>query len=264
MGAKQGYKIAVLILSLLVIIESAALIFLLASRRTAIKKIPKAALPLKGKIAIVIDDWGYNLNNFPVLKQIKYPLTLAVLPNLVYSHKISQEAQRLGFEIILHLPMEPLEKFKLEETTITTDMDEQVIINILSRDFESIPHLKGISNHMGSKATRDIRVMSIIFTDLKKRGLYFLDSYVTPSLVCADLADQMHIRFAKRDVFLDIKEDPVQIMKQINKLKTRANLYGRAIGIGHDRGPTLRVLKEVMPKLEKEGYRFVFVSELLK
>jgi polysaccharide deacetylase 2 family uncharacterized protein YibQ len=41
-------------------------------------------------------------------------------------------------------------------------------------------------------------------------------------------------------------------------------VYGQAIGIGHDRKITLEVLKEVMPSIEKEGYKFVFVSELIR
>jgi polysaccharide deacetylase 2 family uncharacterized protein YibQ len=43
-----------------------------------------------------------------------------------------------------------------------------------------------------------------------------------------------------------------------------ADEKGWAIGIGHDRRNTLEVLKEEMPKLEKEGYKFVYVSELVK
>jgi len=41
-------------------------------------------------------------------------------------------------------------------------------------------------------------------------------------------------------------------------------MYGHAIGIGHDRKVTLEVLKEVMPELDREGFKFVFVSELVK
>jgi polysaccharide deacetylase 2 family uncharacterized protein YibQ len=74
----------------------------------------------------------------------------------------------------------------------------------------------------------------------------------------------MYLGFTKRDVFIDNKQSPDYIKGQVYKLKTRARIYGQVIGIGHDRKTTLEVLKEVMPQLEKEGYRFVFVSELVK
>jgi len=63
---------------------------------------------------------------------------------------------------------------------------------------------------------------------------------------------------------LDNQEDPVYIKGQIYKLKMKAKHYGRAMGICHDRKISLEVLKEIMSQLEKEGYKFVFVSELVK
>jgi len=257
----QGLKKAVLVLSILVITESILLLNLWISRPG---KIPKAPSVIKGKIAIVIDDWGYNLNNLDILGQIKYPLTASILPNLNYSRAVSGELHRRGLEIILHLPMEPHEKFRLEKNTIMTSMDESTIRKIIMQDLESVTYVSGVSNHMGSKATEDLRTMGIIFKELKKRHLYFLDSLVSSESLCFDLADKIHLRFAKRDIFLDNQEESNYIKGQIHKLKTRANVYGQAIGIGHDRKITLEVLKEVMPEIEKEGYKFVFVSELVK
>ncbi|MCK9603886.1 MAG: divergent polysaccharide deacetylase family protein [Candidatus Omnitrophica bacterium] len=251
----------ILVLSIVIAIETLLLVFLLLRPAPKVVKVPHV---VKGRIAIVLDDWGYNLNNLSILDRLNYPLTMAILPNLAYSQKAARELKLRGYELILHLPMEPLEKFRLEKNTITTSMDEAAILGILSQDLKNIPDIKGVSNHMGSRVTRDARVMGIIFAGLKKKGLYFLDSFVTPGSVCAELAEKMHIRFAERNVFLDVKEEPGYIMKQMSKLKARAGLYGQAIGIGHDRKVTLAVLAEMMPQLEKEGYKFVFVSELVK
>lgn len=228
------------------------------------KKVPKVPVVIKGRIAIVIDDWGYNLNNLDILAQIKYPLTISILPNLSYSRKTAEELQKRGLEIILHLPMEPKEKYRLEKNTIMTSMSEGTIKNIIEQDLNNIIYAKGVSNHMGSRATEDSGIMEIVFKQLKKRHLYFLDSLVSSNSICYDLAKKMNLRFAKRDVFLDNKEEPEYIKQQIYKLKTRARIYGQAIGIGHDQKTTLEVLKEAIPSIEKEGYKFVFVSELVR
>jgi polysaccharide deacetylase 2 family uncharacterized protein YibQ len=257
----KGYKIAILVLSIVVIIQTVLLIGLWIRRP---KKIPVVPLVIKGKIAIVIDDWGYNLNNLDILEQIKYPLTVSILPNLNYSKVITRQLHHQGFEITLHLPMEPHEKFRLEKNTLMTSMDEPTIKNILRLDLLNVPYALGVSNHMGSKATEDIRTMQIIFAELKKNNLYFLDSLVSGESICFDLANKMHIKFIKRDIFLDNQEDPAYIKGQIDKLKIRAKVYGQAVGIGHNRRITLEVLKEAMPIIEKEGYKFVFVSELVK
>jgi len=256
----QVYKILTFILSAIVIIETTLVIYLWISRPKKIPEIPA----LKGRIAIVIDDWGYNLHNLYILEQIKYPLTVSILPNLDYSRTLAASLDKRGLEIILHLPMEPHEKFRLEKNTILTTMDEQAIRNILAQDLDDISYAKGVSNHMGSKATEDLKTMSIVFRELKKRNLFFLDSLVSPRTICFNLANKMHLGFVKRDVFLDNKEEAGYIRQQIHRLKARARIYGQAVGIGHDRQITLEVLKEVMPELEKQGYRFVFVSELVK
>lgn len=255
----QGYRIAIWILAAVIILQGIFIAVLIKPKRP-----PKIPAAVKGKIAIVIDDWGYNLDNLYLLEEIKYPLTASVLPRLNYSKAVAAGLHKLGVQVILHLPMEPHEKFRLEKNTIMASMDEESIIDIIAQDLADIQYAQGVSNHMGSKATEDLRTMNIVLNELKKRNLFFLDSLVSAKTICSHLAAQLHIGFAKRDVFLDNKEEAGYIKGQINKLKTKARVYGRAIGIGHDRRITLEVLKEVMPELEKEGYKFVFVSELVR
>lgn len=259
----KKHNLAILILSTLVIVEGIFIIRLMAPKpERKISKIRPQAV--KGVIAIVLDDWGYNLNNLFLLRQIRSRLTVSVLPSLGYSKRIAQEAHSLGFEVILHLPMEPEEKIRLEQNTIMTSMDDKAIKNILLYDLNNVFYAKGLNNHMGSKATKNSQTMSVIFDELKKRELYFLDSYVTSESVCFGLARKKNIGFAKRDIFLDNTENPEYIIGQINKLKMKAKVCGQAIGIGHARRVTLEVLRDVMPLLEKEGYKFVFVSDLAR
>jgi polysaccharide deacetylase 2 family uncharacterized protein YibQ len=106
--------------------------------------------------------------------------------------------------------------------------------------------------------------MLIVFKILKSRNLYFLDSFVSSKSICFNLAKKIHLGFARRDVFLDNNVEPEYIRKQLEKLKKTAKSYGRAIGVGHDHRVTLEVLKEEMPRLEKQGYKFVFVSQMIK
>lgn len=259
MKALQRYKITILILSLVVIIQGVFIIILARP-----KKVPRIPVGIKGKIAIVLDDWGYNLNHLSILETIKYPLTISVLPNLAYSKIIARELHQRGFEVILHLPLEPQELLRLEENTIMTSFDESTIRDIMRKDLSNLSSAVGVSNHMGSKATEDIKTMQSIFKELKKRRLYFLDSLVSSESVSCDLAYKMQIGFAKRDIFLDNEENPEYVKGQLHKLKLRAQIQGSAIGIGHDKKNTLEVLKEVMPQIEKEGYQFAFVSELIK
>jgi len=234
-------------------------------KKAMVKKPPAKRVRLDGgKIVIVLDDWGYSLNNLSIIEQIKQPLTCAVLPGLGNSDIVMRRLDRLGCEIILHLPMEPKEKYNLEKDTITAKMNSAQIHDILESDLSSVALAKGVSNHMGSKISEDPRASKAVLAEVKKRKLYFLDSYVTRGSVYPGLARQMNIKFAKRDIFLDNQDDFAYIRGQLDKLKKIAAKQGTAIGIGHDRRNTLLVLKEVLPEMEKEGYKFIFLSQAVQ
>ena len=47
------------------------------------------------------------------------------------------------------------------------------------------------------------------------------------------------------------------------KLVRKAEEKGEAIGIGHVKPKTLSVLKKQIPKLQKDGFKFEFVSKML-
>ncbi|MFH1355451.1 MAG: divergent polysaccharide deacetylase family protein [Candidatus Omnitrophota bacterium] len=265
----SGYKIVIGILSLIIIVQWV----LMSSKPKEQPIVPveslmtvESAMPvesIKGRIAIVIDDWGYNLHNLAILKEMESPITLSILPNLAYSKKVAEEAHNLGLEMILHLPMEPHENYSLEEDTIMVTASDSQIRGIIKNDLASIIYAKGVSNHMGSKVTEDPRVMKIVFNELKKRGLYFFDSLVSADSLGSEFARSVRLDFLERDIFLDNQSDPAYIKEQINKLKLEAGLRGSAIGVGHDRKTTLGVLMEELPKLEAEGYKLVFLSELI-
>lgn len=264
----KNFDIINFILLTVVIIEVVFLFFIFVKKRPAqiiVKEKPK--IVYKGKIAIVLDDWGYSTKNFKYLNEIEYPLTLAILPDLAHSREAATEAKRNNKEIILHLPLEPHKREEylgLELNTITTNMSKAKIKKILSDSINSVPYLKGISNHMGSKATENKEVMRTIFGELKKQNLYYLDSIVTDKSVCKKEAREIGLRFFERNVFLDNELEYEYIRKQLRQLVTMAQKKGRAIGIGHDRAVTLEVLRDEMPKIEDEGYLFVLVSELTK
>jgi len=259
----KRHNLIIAVLTALVIVE-AIIIFSLLPPAPAKKIVKPRPIPaLKGKIAIVIDDWGYHQNTLDIVKQIKSPLTMSILPNLNYSTGIAESLHEMGFEIILHLPSEPFEKFRLEKDTVLTTMNNAEITSILNNDLLSVKFAKGVSNHMGSKLTSDKRAMSAIFKELSSKKLYFLDSFVSADSVCPIIAKETRIKFARRDVFLDNKEETTYIRRQINKLKAKARSKGFAIGIGHDRKITLETLKVTIPELEEEGFKFVFVSDLV-
>lgn len=240
-------------------------------RKIAVIKKGRVAPPAKVKreqgpsIAIVMDDFGYNMNNLDNLFAIGQPVTLSILPDLVYSRRIAERASEHGYETILHLPLESHNKGVREEAdTIRAGMTMEEVNARLRKEIASVPGLAGVSNHMGSKATEDSALMTMIFEYLKKDKLYFFDSLTSQKSVCRNVAQAAGLRYGRRDVFLDNSSDRDYIRKQFLEARKIAVKRGRAIAVCHDRSSTVAVLAEMMPEMKKEGIRFVKLSELVK
>jgi polysaccharide deacetylase 2 family uncharacterized protein YibQ len=218
------------------------------------------------KVAIVIDDWGYNTRNTALLDSIDIPITISILPNLAFSTPIAKDqSSRSNREVILHMPMEPEgTRARMEKDTLLSSLDKNKVITLLDTSFKSVPYAKGLSNHMGSKATQDRPLMAAVMEELNQKNFYFLDSLATPKSICANEAKRLNVRFLKRDIFLDNKSEREYISSQFDMLITLARLKGYAVGIGHDRQLTLEVIKEKVREVNDSNIKFVLASELAK
>lgn len=234
------------------------------------KKLQLYRLILKQKIALadialVIDDWGYSNKVLRKSLELDTALTYAILPNLPYSLKTAKRAHDSGHEVILHLPLEPhnAEKHPLEKNTIFTSMSETTIKNIIKDDLSSIPGLTGINNHMGSKATESEYVLNILFDQVAQNKLYFLDSYTSNDSLVPKIALEKKIPFIRRDIFIDNVSSKDHIKGQLIRAKNIAAKKGSVIAIGHAKELTIATIKEIIPEFEKEGFRFVYLSDLV-
>jgi len=245
--------------------------YIIAKRKAAAVSIKKKAPALppiikkvkQPQVAIVMDDFGYNMNNIEEFFAIKQPITLSILPDLAYSTKIAETAHSHGYEAILHLPLEPHRKdVRQEIDTIKSGMGKNEIIARLRKEMETVPYIVGVSNHMGSKSTEEKGLMITIFEELKKKGLYFFDSLTSRESVCSQAAKLTGIRYARRDLFLDNSEDIPYIEKQMMTLRKTAFAHRKVIAVCHDRKNTIATLAKFMPLMARDGIRFVYLSEL--
>lgn len=236
-----------------------------AAPATAPAAAPAAARPGKGpKVAIVLDDFGYNKNNLDALFGIDQPVTLSVLPNQRFSADVARTAESKGYEVILHLPLEPHSKdIGQEADTIRTGMGEKDVASRLRKDLDSVPGIDGVSNHMGSKATEDRKLMALVLKHVKAHNLFFFDSLTSERSVCAQVARDVGVQYGRRDIFLDNSNDEAAIEAQMRQVRDMAFARGTAIAIGHDRKNTVAVLSRMMPEMAREGIRFVYLSEVV-
>jgi polysaccharide deacetylase 2 family uncharacterized protein YibQ len=218
-----------------------------------VAKLPQLAGDHPPLVAIVIDDIGYDAQTAEKLLKIDAPLTFSVLPFGPHSREIAAEARSKGHEIMLHLPMQPNEFPAVNPGpgALLSQMTSDEFIGQLEDDLNQIPGLKGVNNHMGSAISTSSERMRQIFSILKKRGLYYIDSRTTAETVARPSAELLQIPFTERDIFIDHREDEQFIRKQLHELIKRAQRQGYAVGIAHPHAVTCRVLSEFIPELKQ-------------
>jgi hypothetical protein len=221
---------------------------------------------LHPKVAIVIDDIGGEDKISQELLRWDLPITFAILPFTPFSKTLAGEAHRRGKEVILHLPMEPrgYPQIRPGEGVLLSEMDEARLLHQLSKDIEAVPYITGVSNHMGSRLMEDSEKMKIIFSELKRRGLFFLDSRTTPQTIGLQVAQSVGLKAMERSVFIDHSSTEEDIKRQLEQLIELSLFKGKAIGIGHPHPSTLKYIKEMIPKMKEKGIEVVPLSEVME
>ena len=217
-----------------------------------------------GRLAIVIDDAGRDLDSQHIYEQMGIPLTLAVMPDQVHTRDAALSWRTHGLPVILHQPMESVSGIGMEPKVILTSMSDAAIRQMLRDSLSQLPEAIGINNHQGSKATIDARTMDIVMNELHHRGLFFFDSH-TNSTTAADKAAKTYgVPYVRNDLFVDNSASVSDICAMIQEGADRAKKKGTYIIIGHCRPHTAEAFRQMIPKLKAQGIEFVYLSSLKK
>lgn len=215
-------------------------------------------------VAVIIDDLGDRPVEGRRAVALPGPVACSVLPHTPYARELARTAHLRGKEVLLHQPLEADSRNQfLGPGAITGEFDRERFSATLRDNLAVIPHVSGLNNHMGSRLTRGREAMRWLMSDLKKTPLFFVDSRTTEASVAYDLAREMAVPAARRDVFLDHDPDPEHVAVQWEKLKREARRHGYAVAIGHPHPVTLQVLEAALPRLAATGYRLVTIRELI-
>lgn len=240
----------------------------------------------KPKIAVVIDDFGLTYpKDVPDEEWMKipWPVTFADMPESPRTKKAAKATKEAGHELIIHMPFDPFLSLKLPKDQASPE-DVKKVADLLDKAFNQIPGPVGLNNHRSFYATMNRPLMAAFMKLLKPKGIYFIDSRVGPKSVAYDEARKAGIPTAVNTYFLDgthepkarHSKDPKVLADAIARDKAVCEHYlrmaaslarqnGRAVTIGHHyfRG-TYECLVEEVPKLQAEGFDFVFASAVVR
>jgi len=227
---------------------------------------PVSAGPLLPRIAIIIDDLGYELAAGRRAIDLPGPVAFAVLPETPRGKVLAERARRLNKEVLLHLPLQAMSyDGPAEPGAIMLDMSRRQLAKAFASSIDSVPYAIGVNNHRGSLLTRHPGHMSWLMQEIRARGgLFFVDSYTTHESVALDLARENGLPATRRDVFLDARRDPVSIGEEFDRLKKLAHERGVALAIGHPYPETLGFLEQALPMLADDGFELIRLSHFIR
>lgn len=218
-------------------------------------------------IAIVIDDMGLARRNSTRAVALPAPLTLSYMS---YAPDLSEQtaaARAAGHELMLHLPMEPLDAKRNNPGpyALLVNQEEGEWRRRVNWSLDRFEGFAGVNNHMGSRFTADAEAMGIVLSEIHKRGLFWLDSLTGPRSTGVAQAGRLGMAATGRDLFLDDERDAeAGVPAQLAILERIAREHGDAIGIGHPHAQTLNALERWLVEAPKRGFTLISASAMLK
>jgi polysaccharide deacetylase 2 family uncharacterized protein YibQ len=219
--------------------------------------------PQDKRLVIIIDDMGHSLRRGNDALALPGKLNFAVIPYTPFGEQLAETAHRSGKEVMLHAPMSTVEQLPLGTGGLTPELSREEFQDTISAALATVPHVRGINNHMGSDLTQRREQMAWLMQDLRWQDLYFVDSRTSEKSVAATVATEFDVPNLSRHVFLDNERTPEAIDARFTELLAVVNKHGLAVAIGHPYPQTISYLHEALPLLSEQGIRLVFVSEAL-
>ncbi|RJR47275.1 MAG: divergent polysaccharide deacetylase family protein [Desulfobacteraceae bacterium] len=215
-------------------------------------------------VSIIIDDVGYDLKLARSFMDLGVPLALSVISTAPHASVISRMAREKGCELMLHLPMEPKNYPRVNPGpgAILAKMNDETILATMEEHVKRVPGIRGVNNHMGSRLTELEGKLAVVFNDLKRRNLFYVDSRTTPRSVAVSLGRKTGVAVGTRGIFLDNHLSESAMKFQVERLLGIAGNTGGVIAIGHPHKETLKCLKDSLERIKKMG-EIVPVSEFL-
>ncbi|MFC1693415.1 divergent polysaccharide deacetylase family protein [Candidatus Latescibacterota bacterium] len=217
------------------------------------------------KMAIIVDDLGIkSIDLARRLCDLEQVVTLSILPFQKHTSKVLELVEETETPYLLHMPMEPKSNIvNPGEGAIYVTDEEETVKKKLDKAFKSVKGARGLNNHMGSKATENIRVMEYIMNFLRESDYFFVDSKTSRASIGYSFSQKKNVRGIAIHGYIDVNDNRESIEKRLDELVQLAFTKGYAVIICHDKPNTVDVLEKKLPELQKQGIRFVGVSELI-
>ncbi|HET7084221.1 MAG TPA: divergent polysaccharide deacetylase family protein [Rhizomicrobium sp.] len=225
-----------------------------------------AAANAKFKIAVVVNGLGQSAAaTKTALASLPAAVTLGFAP---YASDVGQwvaQARGQGHEVLLQIPMEPLDFPDSDPGphTLRSGQEEEANIQRLSWAMSRFTGYAGVSNLLGQRFLTDSEALTPVLTYLNRRGLYFFDNGAASQSVAPMVAGQVGIAAAQSGPPLDVVQSPQEIDRRLSELETQARANGSAVGSAFLYPATVARISAWAKGLQSRGFVLVPVSAII-
>lgn len=219
---------------------------------------PFEAQDTRPRIAVVITGLGLSsAATEAAIKGLPGPISLSFTP---YSRRLNEWialARVNGHEVLLDLPMEPT-SYPNDDPgpqALLTALSSRQNLDRLDWALRRATGFVGVTAVMGSRFLASEEHMMPILTELKERGLLFLDNRDSETSVAGPLAQKLGVANAVNDRFLDrAQASRVAIDARLVQLERIAQTDGFAVAIGQPYPVTIERLQEWAAEVQTRGF----------
>lgn len=221
-----------------------------------------SAADSRPRVAVVVDDLGNQWRSGLNAISIPFVQNVAIMPGRPYSRTLAEASFDAAKTVLVHAPMSNQSNFPLGPLGLDRDEGRDQLLSNLWQSLDSVPHAEGLSNHMGSRLTRDTEAMGWIMSELKDRDLFFFDSLTVADSQGWQVAERMGVPWHRRQVFLDHEQTPEFMARQWQWALDIAERSGSVTIICHPYPETLAFFASLDPS-DYQAFEWVSLKQLL-
>ncbi|MEE2661716.1 MAG: divergent polysaccharide deacetylase family protein [Pseudomonadota bacterium] len=217
------------------------------------------------RIGIVVNGLGLSdAATETAIQGLPGAVTLAFAP---YSKRLIEWirfARAAGHEVLINVPMERLDypNYTPGPYALMTTLNSQKNIERLLWNLGRATGYVGVVDYYGSRFTSSHGHMKPILREIKRRGLLYLDSGISPQSTALSISRQLKIPVAQATLTLDEVISRRNIDIKFFELERHARKNGNAIGMASPYPVSLERIAAWAPRLEARGYAIAPITAI--
>lgn len=227
----------------------------------------RQAAPGQPRIALIVSGLGLSAAGTEnAIRRLPSAVTLAFAPYGRDLRRLLRLARTDGHELLLQAPLEPYDYPDNDPGphTLLTSLPERQNIDRLHWIMSRAVGYVGMLNHMGAKFLADEPSVSAFLSELRDRGLMYVDDGTAPQNHSPQLSERLGMAFVKADKVIDAKPGRDHIDEAMSQLIAIAADRGHAVGVASALPGSVAALSDWLAVLENRNIVVVPVTALAR